>query len=145
MEFDKSRVFTSVNADELKDGSKVIVADSIYELKKKVSSSSSNQYIVMLDRVNSDNFDKRFRVQTYSACHLEDNDIYTDYNLAYLISEPEEKKLEWTDLKIGDIITNGERSYLVTGIDKKGECGSHIYCGNDWITDGELNNWKKVE
>lgn len=36
MDFDKSRVYTAVNADELKDGSKVYVADSIDTLKRYV-------------------------------------------------------------------------------------------------------------
>ena len=36
MEFDKSRVYTIVNADELKVGSKVIVADSLGLLKRLV-------------------------------------------------------------------------------------------------------------
>ena len=37
MEFDKSRVFTTVNADELKVGSKVIVADNLASLKRRVA------------------------------------------------------------------------------------------------------------
>lgn len=37
MEFDKSKVYTSVNADELKIGSKCIFADSLSHLKKYVS------------------------------------------------------------------------------------------------------------
>lgn len=36
MEFDKSKVFTALNADELKVGSKVICAFSIVDLKRRV-------------------------------------------------------------------------------------------------------------
>ena len=36
MKFDKSRVYTALNADELKVGSKVIVADSVRALKNAV-------------------------------------------------------------------------------------------------------------
>jgi len=34
MEFDKSKVYTTLNADELKIGSKVIVADDLGTLKQ---------------------------------------------------------------------------------------------------------------
>ena len=132
MEFDKSRVFTSVNADELKVGSKVVVADTYDGLKAKFNRTAS---VAVLSEVLSSDYRDRFIIEGYS-CH---------FNLAYLISEPEEKKLEWTDLKIGDIITNGERSYLVTGIDKEGKWGSHIYCSAEWINDDDLGEWKKVE
>lgn len=132
MEFDKSRVFTSVNADELKVGSKVVVSDTYDGLKAKFNRTAS---VAVLSEVLSSDYRGRFTIEGYS-CH---------FNLAYLISEPEEKKLEWTDLKIGDIITNGERSYLVTGIDKEGKWGSHIYCGTEWINDDNLGEWKKVE
>lgn len=37
MKFDISRVYTAVNADELKAGDKVIVADTIEILKEKIS------------------------------------------------------------------------------------------------------------
>lgn len=36
MEFDESRVYTTLNADELKIGSTIIVADNLMELKHRV-------------------------------------------------------------------------------------------------------------
>ena len=46
MEFDKSRVYTALNADELKVGSKVIVADSLQGLKDRVNKAASDdEYI----------------------------------------------------------------------------------------------------
>lgn len=65
----------------------------------------------------------------------------------YLISEPEEKKLKWTDLKLGDVIKQkySTISYLVTGIDSEGGSGSHILVGKTWIEDASLCNWIKVE
>lgn len=132
MEFDKNRVFTSVNADELKVGSKVVVSDTYDELKAKFNRTAS---IMVLSEVLSSDYRDRFSIEG-CRCY---------FNLAYLISEPEEKKLEWTDLKIGDIITNGVRSFMITGIDKEGKWGSHIYCGAEWIPDEHLNDWKKVE
>ena len=74
MEFQKERVFTTLNADELKVGSEVIVADSIDELKQYVEHDCETSIITDImpgyysDRFNSD--DRK-------------------YNLAYLISEPE--------------------------------------------------------
>lgn len=36
MKFDKSKLYTAVNADELKVGSKVFVADNLEELRTEV-------------------------------------------------------------------------------------------------------------
>lgn len=71
-----------------------------------------------------------------------DNKPAWDINSQYRI-KPE--GLKWTDLKIGDIVTNGTRTYMVIGIDSKGKYGSHILFGNEWITDGDLQDWEKVE
>lgn len=132
MEFDKNRVFTSVNADELKVGSKVVVSDTYDGLKAKFNGTAK---VMVLSEVLPSHYRDRFIIEGYS-CH---------FNLAYLISEPEEKKLKWTDLKIGDIVSKGARTFMVTGIDTKGDCGSHIYFGSEWVTDDDLGNWKKVE
>lgn len=43
MEFDKSRVYTSVNADELKVGSEVICANNLDSLKCKVKQVITNE------------------------------------------------------------------------------------------------------
>ena len=62
-------------------------------------------------------------------------------------SELEEKKLKWTDLKVGDVIRrcNTSVEYLVTAIDKDKKEESHIYAGS-WIDDGTLENYyEKVE
>ena len=75
MEFDKSRIFTALNADELKIGSKVIVADSLGRLKECVE---SNKNICTL--INITNEDCAYRFETNNHAWL----------LAYLIEEPEE-------------------------------------------------------
>lgn len=36
MKFDKNRIYSAVNADELKPGDRVIVADSLASLKSKI-------------------------------------------------------------------------------------------------------------
>jgi hypothetical protein len=77
MKFDKSRVYTAVNADELKVGSEVICADNLADLKFRVKT----------------DFD--------SDCLLGINDEFCFYRfvteqgryvLAYLVSEPEKKR-----------------------------------------------------
>ena len=64
--------------------------------------------------------------------------------------EPEEKKLKWTDLKIGDVIKHktGLILEMITGIDTDGTVGvsKHICASNYWITDEDLADfWEKVE
>lgn len=41
MEFDKSKVYTALNADELKVGSKIIFADDLSSLQSRVIDASS--------------------------------------------------------------------------------------------------------
>ena len=132
MEFDKSKVYTALNADELKVGSKVILADSLECIKHYVKRNQSIDIDTLVE-VREERFIARFF-----------NGSAT-YNLAYLVSEPEEKKLKWTDLKIGDVITNGRYISMVTKIDKDGRYNSHIYAGDGWIGDSELEEWVKVE
>lgn len=133
MEFDKSRVYTALNADELKVGSQVIVGDSILELKNKLKYGGC---IRTLGEISGEDKVGRFR-------------IYGDaYALAYLISEPEEKKLKWTGLELGDVITNGNKKAIVTYINTA--CDSkffdcHILAGGyEWLSDDELKDWEKV-
>lgn len=135
MTFDKSRVYTALNADELKVGSIVYVANSLAGLKETVI----NESILLkhkIQAIRSENERTRF--------YVEDD---TDWFLAYLISEPEENKLKWTDLKIGDVIRQkeGTISLLVTGIDVEPSTNVHIFARDIWVLDSELENWEKVE
>ena len=130
MEFDKSRVFTSVNADELKVGSKVYIADAIKTIKNKVEN-------------DSDEIDTIECIEPESeAARFFDGKGY--WNLAYLISDPEEKKLKVSDLKLGDIVRHksGNLEYLVTGISYN---ENQVFFGDDWSDDTDLENWEKVE
>lgn len=134
MEFQKERVFTAINADELKVGSQVIVGDSISELKDKIKKGG---YDVPLYGISDESESNRFLIGDCS------------YSLAYLISESEEKKLKWTDLELGDIITNGTKKAIVTYINTA--CDSkffdcHILAGGyEWLSDDELKDWEKSE
>lgn len=131
MEFDKSRVYTALNADELKIDSKVIVADTLSELKRYVEYDCDCTVIKI---ILPDYCSARF------CC---DDNKY--YNLAYLISESKEKKLKWTDLKIGDVVTKDDTISMVVEIDKAGKYNSHIRTGDSWIADSELEEWEKIE
>ena len=57
MEFDKTRVFTALNADELKPGSLCYFGDCIAELRNRIG---ENQELVMLNYVRGDAYEKRF-------------------------------------------------------------------------------------
>lgn len=130
MEFDKSRVYTALNADELKVGSKIIVADTIDELKQYVEHDCDT---IIITNIMPEYYAGRF------------NSDNKNYNLAYLVSEPEEKKLKWTDLKIGDIISDGGIFYMITGIDTRSDTHSHVHFSGEWRNDYELEDWEKVE
>lgn len=128
MKFDKSKVYTAVNADELKAGSKVIVADTVEILKDRVAQDGP---VETLRLVQSEGAFYRFKTQG-------------QYALAYLVEEP--AKLKWTDLKVGDIITNGRLTSMVLSIDSEPEFDElHIYAGDFWYSNEALTDWRKVE
>lgn len=140
MEFDKSRVYTALNADELKPGSKIIVANYLESLKAQVEANSYPSYVVELSQIMGTSSTNRFKVDNKT------------FNLAYLISKSEEKKLKWTDLKIGDIVhkKNGTKTRMVIAIDTSNEPDEegdilHICLSDWWISDEELADWEKVE
>lgn len=132
MDFDKSRVYTSINADELKVGSKIICANTKLELLYKVKSNDITELRDVLPAGYTNRFQAYF------------NEDLINYNLCYLISEPEEKKLKWTDLKIGDIVRYkaGKVEHIVTGIHYDDKA---VFFGGEWVRDEELESWEKVE
>ena len=77
MEFDKTRVYTAFNADEVKVGSKGYFADSINELKKKVNNDNE---LLTLTKIYGEESATRFSVSPISS-----------YILFYLVEEPKEK------------------------------------------------------
>lgn len=146
MEFDKSKVYTALNADELKVGSKIIAAKNLHALRDLLC---ENNPFTLVD-IRSENYQDRF-VSTYTDFTGEKHEITT--TLAYLVEPPEEKKLKWQDLKVGDIIkckSTGIK-YLVTAIDSRELTSSHIFISDFWVHDSaisfdfELENYEKVE
>lgn len=138
MEFDVKRIFTAVNADEVKVGSKVICGDNLFLLKKRFE--EGDVHIHELTSILAENLATRFRVKDFG-----------DYALCYLVSEPEEKVLKWIDLKIGDIVRDKKNegiTHMITGIDTRTEkflINKHVFFGGAWVEDDLLKNWEKVE
>ena len=144
MEFDKSRVYTALNADELKIGDEVYCADSLESLMLQVTDETPPNFRVRgkIVRIEPIDYSNRFRIE--HECRV--------FNLAYLINKSEEEKhLKWTDLKIGDKIKRTyEKGYIismVTDIRQHLDYNDiHICIGGMWISDEELaESWKKVE
>lgn len=83
MTFDKSRIYTAVNADELKIGSRCIFADTVKGLKMQMQ---------------SDNFTDSRNMLAFARLHNEGRDdlfVASDgfaYTYAYLIEPPIKKK-----------------------------------------------------
>ena len=143
MEFDKSRIYTAVNADELKVGSKVIVANNLGTLKARVEDfreECSDESLDTVFCISASTEQDRFRIST--GCRGE----WRAYNLAYLVLAPEEKGLKWTDLKIGDVIKHKiECEYrMIVGLSPNHE-NEHVMVGDGWMTDEYLESWEKVE
>lgn len=76
MKFDKSKVYTALNADEVKIGSKVIVGDYLGALKSKVENFEIED-VSIIKGICDENCEYRF---------LNSDDI--GFALAYLIEEP---------------------------------------------------------
>ena len=134
MEFDKSRAYTALNADELKVGSEVIVADDISHLKDFVK----DEVVCTLEHVTAES--QGYRFVANKGIH---------YLLAYLVAEPEEKKLKWVDLVVGDVLQSkykdGYRFAMVSRVDTYSETDRHICIGDEWLSDVKLIEWEKVE
>lgn len=84
MEFDKSRVFTALNADEIKVGSKGYFADSIMILKETIKETLKDSCAAAygeIDEIKDDSCACRFSIKKNSA-----------YSFFYLVEEPGEKK-----------------------------------------------------
>lgn len=128
MEFDRCKVYHTLNADRLKVGSKIFVADTLEELRNEVKLGTK---LYTLETVLSDDSMYRFDVGP------------APYALAYLVKEP--AKLKWSDLKIGDVIRKGISTRMVTGIEADDEMGRHILIGGRWLEEDKLAEWEKVE
>lgn len=78
MELDESRIYTSVNADKIKIGSKGYYSNSLEGLMMEVKNSLGNDYGEIYD-IKPRCFNNRFFIKGVG-----------EFNLFYLIAEPEE-------------------------------------------------------
>lgn len=101
MEFDKSRVYTAVNADELPIGSKCVFADDLRELRRLVSIEDTSQVLIA---IKGESYKYRFE-QAKADCMGD-----TLFALAYLIeppAEPKYKPFESVEKAMGAIKKHG--------------------------------------
>ena len=137
MEFDKSRVYTAVNADELPIGSECFFADTIFHLRKEVIDGFISS---TLERIDSDDFTARFV----------DDGGYR-YIYAYLIEPPAEPKYKYKPFESVEkameaikahgryvIKTNNMMSAFLVTEDDKDQGESRIFIDSHWYGLQEL-------
>lgn len=105
MKFDKSKVFTALNADEIKQGSKGYFANSIRILKETIKETLKDSCAATygeIDEIKDDSCACRFIIKKNSA-----------YSFFYLVEKPKKKELRPyrnTDEMVEDFM---ERFYLL--------------------------------
>lgn len=85
MKFDKSKVFTALNADEIKQGSKGYFANSIRILKETIKETLKDSCAATygeIDEIKDDSCACRFIIKKNSA-----------YSFFYLVEKPKKKEL----------------------------------------------------
>ena len=133
MEFDKSRVYTALNAEELKVGSKVIVANSLQGLKDRLNKFTSDEdHAICIGSILPETEMHRFKTAKGNV-----------YPLAYLISPPEKpeyKPFSDTDTAFktitahGGWIKQGSVYHFVTGLDIGYGGDNEIQFFGSWYT-----------
>lgn len=130
MEFDKSKVYTAVNADEVKVGSKGYFSRMLGWLKRTVEAEQFPPS-VLTEILNED--------CVFRFCR-QDAIGRLDYSLFYLVEEPEEKSYrpyKDTDEMIEDF---SERYNSYNGNINK---GNPMYCPLIWVK-GKINGVKAL-
>ena len=129
MEFDKSRVYTALNAEELPIGSKCVFADDLRELRRLVSIEDTSQVLIA---IKGESYKYRFE-QAKADCMGD-----TLFALAYLIeppTKPRYKPFESIEKAIEAIKKHGgwvkdkksDSQYLLIGIG-----GNAVYLGDGY-------------
>ena len=135
MKFDKSRVYTALNADELPIGSKCVFADNLRELRRLVSVEDTSQVLIA---IKGESYKYRFE-QAKADCMGD-----TLFALAYLIeppSKPKYRPFESVEKAMDAIKKHGGWvkdegagcTFLVLGYGKHKEDFS-IYIGSEWAS-----------
>ena len=130
MEFDKSKVYTTVNADELEEGDKVLLANDLEGLKNQVKDNVAPTTLVSIAFE-----DKHFRFKSTA-------DLW--YALAYLVfSPPKPKYKPFSDTETayktisahgGWIKTVTGEYLMITGIDIGVRTNKAIFVKRHWYS-----------
>lgn len=134
MEFDKLKVYTALNAEKLKVGSRCIFADTVQALCEKVESDDAQQYVHVLTDIRGDGEAERF-----------EEDDYIAHVLAYLIEPPagsKYKPFESIDKAMEAIKAHGgwvkdkttDNLKLITSIGKISDSVASIGVGGSYYT-----------
>lgn len=139
MEFDKSRVYTALNADELKVGSKVIVANCVADLKKRVIGyykENVTGFVTALASIKDEDNQFRFIINADIGEYAP-----VSWGLAYLVSEP--NAIRCVDLNIGDVVTDGISELMVLGVDRVND---EVFLPRlEWVSDIDLTKYYKKD
>ena len=81
MIFNPAKVYTQLNAEDLKIGSQIVVANNLYDLRSFIESYSSFDEAMTLSRIMPETWERRFALNPQI-------DAKNTFALAYLISEP---------------------------------------------------------
>ena len=138
MEFYKSRVYTAVNADELKVGSKCVFADDLRELRRLVSIEDTSQVLIA---IKGESYKYRFE-QAKADCMGD-----TLFALAYLIEPPSKPKYKYKPFESVDKAMEAIKKHggwvkdkttddlkLITSIGKISDSVSSIGVGGSYYT-----------
>ena len=137
MKFDKSKVYTALNADELKVGSKCIFADTASCLRQAVQDKEFDTHVQILTRVSDDDSVARFLTSSNYQ-----------WLYAYLIEPPAEPKylpfasnnkaMEAIKKHGGWVKHKNEQYSFITAIDIGEEDEYEIKIDDDWLSADEL-------
>ena len=134
MEFDKSRVYTALNADELHVGDIIIGDDCIGGLRTKVEFDKVAPFTSVITNIREESNSCRFETAYVQSWHL-----------AYLVKrKPESKYVPWTKencpLKCGDVILykNNNIQVMVTGTDFSEEVREIVRVNGHWLSFHEI-------
>ena len=130
MTFDKSRVYTALNADEVKPGSKGYFANTVEDMKKLVSRGTGLKEVF---KIEPEDYSYRFaitlRTEEYRP-YKDTEEMTKDFKKRFHVDNPNyTMPLIWVKEKVTDI------SMLITAF---GAGNNRIYNHNHWINLKEL-------
>lgn len=148
MEFNPTYVYFEPIADMT--GLWCIASDSVFSIKSVLKEDDNfikRQLVQIKETLIASSFPFRTTNNNPDGTVEETNWKFVYIDPAFQDMMRDEKVLEWTDLKIGDVITyipNRDRYMMVTRIDKSADTSEHIFAGS-WLSNDDLADWEKVE